>query len=181
MLRAFPGLVFPAVLPLALALLSAACTGEAKDTGSDAPPINQDDTSVVTCAGTAPVASELVVENYGLYPFEDGDAPALKVAATGTDDDGDLHRMDLVVWWDDVVDGAVDTSGEGTTSGIIAMDPDPCGTFAATYALLFEVDGIRFDYATAYEFAAEVYDDAGLVSGQIVADGVTPNMDGSDG
>jgi hypothetical protein len=175
MLRVLPARSFP----VALFLFAGACIDTTKNPSTDAPPINQDDTGEpLTCEGTAPVLSELVVENYGLYNFEDGPAPSLKVAATGMDDDGDLHRMDLLVWWDNVVDGTVDTSGEGTTSGIIAMDPDPCATPEATYALVFEVDGKRFDYSTAYEFAGEVYDNAGLVSAQVVASGVTPNESG---
>lgn len=177
MLRVLPARSFL----VALALFAAACIEDPKHTGNDAPPINQDDTSVVTCEGAAPVLTELLIENNGIYDFEDGPAPSLKVAATGADDDGDLHRMNLVVWWDAVVDGTVDTSGEGTTSGIIAMDPDPCATPEATYALVFQVDGKRFDYATAYEFAGEIADDAGLVSEVVVASGVTPNMDGTDG
>lgn len=153
-----------------------ACTSEDKDTGSDAPPINQgEDTAPVECSGTAPVLTELTVADYGEpYPFEEGDAPALLVSATATDEDADLHRMNLILWWDDVIDGAVDTSGAGTEMGYYAMDPDPCGTGEATYAVVFEVDGNQFDYVTEYEFAAEVYDDAEMVSNQLVASGVTP-------
>ncbi|MDP2313932.1 MAG: hypothetical protein Q8P41_13580 [Pseudomonadota bacterium] len=170
--------VLPVLWPLALL---GACNPDEKDS-SDAPPINQDEDSPVICDGTAPVITELSVGNYGeLFDFEGTLAPALLVAATATDDDGDLHRMNMTLWWDDVVDGTVDTSAAGTEAGYYAMDEEPCGMFEATYGLVFEVDGNRFDYATEYEFAAEVVDDAGLVSAQVIASGTAPNMDGSDG
>lgn len=181
MLRVLPARSWSVLLPIALTVI-AACTGEDKDTGSDAPPINEEDTAALVCEGTAPVLTELVVGNYGkLYEFEGTPAPALLVTATGTDADSDLHRMDLFVWWDDVVDGAVDTTTEGLSNGIIAMNETPCATAEATYGIIFEVDGNRLDYATAYEFAGEVADAAGLVSAQVIAHGVTPNQDGSDG
>lgn len=162
------------ILALSLpAALSIGCAPDETDDKGDAPPINTgEDSAVVECDGTAPVLTDLVVEGM-IYPFE-VEAPALVVSATATDADSDLHRMDVRVWWDDVVDGVVDTSGEGTAAGYYTFDSDPCATAQATYGLAFEVDGTRFDYATAYEFAAEVYDDAGLVSGQLVAHGVSP-------
>lgn len=170
---------------LPVVLISWALVGCAPDEEEDskAPPINEGgDTAVTVCEGTAPEITELFVGNYGeLYPFETGDAPALQVAATGTDADSDLHRMDLRLWWDDVVDGAVDTSATGTAAGYYAMDPDPCATAEATYGIVFEVDNNRFLFGTAYEFAAVIYDDAGLESAMFIDDGVAPNEDGSDG
>jgi hypothetical protein len=159
-----------------LTALLLGCSGDTKDTGSDPGSVAQDtDTAVVTCEGTAPVLTELEVGDYGqLYPFEDGEAPALLVAATAEDADSDLHRMNLIVWWDDIIDGTVDTSGVGNEAGYYAMNEETCGTAEATYGILFEVDGDRFAYTTAYEFTAEVYDDAGLVSNRVTASGVTP-------
>ncbi len=159
-----------------LALVLAGCPATDKDSG-EPPPVSQDtDTAAPSCEGTAPVLTELVVEDYGeLYPFEDGDAPALLVAATGEDDDADLHEMNLIVWWDDVVDGEVDTSGAGTEAGVRTMNDDEvCTTGEATYGIIFQVDGNRFAYTTAYEFVGEVYDAAGMVSNRLVASGTTP-------
>jgi hypothetical protein len=158
-----------------LALLTLfACTTEKED-DTEAPPVEQEEDSPTVCEGAAPTLTELVVEEHDeLVDFEGTLSPALKVAATGKDDDGDLHRMNMTLWWDDVVDGTVDTSGAGSEIGYYAMDEDRCGTFEATYGVLFEVEGNRFDYETAYEFAAQVYDDAGLVSEIFIASGTTP-------
>lgn len=158
---------------LLVALLGCA-QEEVKDT--EAPPVeNNTDTEPIVCEGTAPVLTELTVGDYGeLYDFEDGPAPALLVAATATDEDGDLHEMAITWWFDDVIDGAVDTSVAGNEQGYIRMEEQDCATAEATYGVIFEVDGNRFDYETEYEFAAEAYDAAGLVTGQLVASGVTP-------
>jgi hypothetical protein len=169
---------------LPVVLISWALVGCAPDEEEDskAPPINEGgDTAVTVCEGTAPVLTELVISNGGIQDFEGEDSPSMVVAATGTDADSDLHRMDLRLWWDDVVDGAVDTSATGTAAGYYAMDPDPCATAEATYGIVFEVDNNRFLFGTAYEFAAVIYDDAGLESAMFIDDGIAPNEDGSDG
>lgn len=158
-----------------LMLALAGCAEEAeKDT--EAPPIENDiELEPLVCEGTAPELTELTVGDYGeLYDFEDGPAPALLVAATATDSDGDLHEMAITWWFDDVIDGAVDTSAAGEEQGYIRMEEQDCATAEATYGVVFEVDGNRFDYETAYEFAVIAYDAAGLATGQLVASGVTP-------
>ena len=53
--------------------------------------------------------------------------------------------------------------------------PDrPCTTPAGTLEFNLQVDGKRFDYDTAYEFAGVVYDAAELRSAVVIASGVTP-------
>lgn len=165
-----------------LALLAGCPDPNQKDTGGDEVIEQGGDTDEETCEGTNPVLSELTVENFGMYEFEGEESPALKVTASGDDDDGDLHDMNLQIWWDDVVDGAVDTSSSGVEGGFYAMGDTDCGTFSANYNLLLEVDGDRFEYGVAYEFAAVIFDAAGLDSGEpVIASGVAPNADGTDG
>lgn len=156
-------------------LALAGCPSPEKEGDTEIPSVDNTPDSAEPCDGTNPVLEALVVEDYGeLYDFEDGPAPALLVAASAEDDDGDLHRMALTYWYDDVVDGVVDTSAAGTESTYFAMADEACATPRATYGVVFEVDGRRFEYETAYEFAVEVYDAAGLASNQLVASGVTP-------
>lgn len=157
-------------------MLAFGCTGAAdkENTDDSAPPINQDDTAPTTCDGTNPEIADLIIEDGGVHDFEGEDSPTLKVAAETNDDDGDLHRINMTLWWDDTVDGTVDTSGAGSEAGWYEMNETPCGTFTATYGVLFEVDGTRFAYETAYEFAAKVMDDAGLESEIVIDSGTTP-------
>jgi hypothetical protein len=159
-----------------LMLLGLGCpASDEKNTGDDsAPPINQNDTAPTSCDGTNPVINELIIEDAGVHDFEGEDSPTLKVSADASDDDGDLHRINLTLWWDDVVDGSVDTSGAGEESGWYEMNETPCGTFSATFGILFQVDGSRFEYETTYEFAGMVTDDAGLESNIAIDSGTTP-------
>ncbi len=156
------------------------CPGEAVKSDDSAPPLNHpEDTAPVICDGTDPVLADLTVAPYdGLYSFEGQDSPALTVSAAATDDDGDISELTLELWWDDVVDGSVDTSGDATST-TYQFSQDPCEGFANNLGLIFEVDGNRFDYATPYEFAGVVTDEAGLVSAIVVASGVSPNEDGT--
>lgn len=172
MLRMSSALSFPAALTMLA--LTGACTGPLEDTGPDAPPINQDtDVEEVKCEAAAPVLEELTVTP-GQFEFEDVLGPAIKVSGTGSDTDGNLHQMGLIVWWDDMVDGSVDITGVGTDTGLASLDPNPCTTPAGTLEFNLQVDGKRFAYATAYEFAGVVYDAAELRSSVVIASGVTP-------
>ena len=167
---------------LVTTLLLVACADPAKDTET-APPINQgDDTAVETCGGTAPVCSALTVEALeGLYDFEGTDSPVLRVGATGTDADSDMKTMGVELWWDDVVDGAVDTSAAGELLSYTFPDSGACSTTGNTLNVDFQVDGNRFEYETAYEFAGRVYDTTDLYSEIVIASGTTPNELGEAG
>ena len=161
-------------LALFVFALAGCAPEEEKDT--ELPPVaNDTDDEPVVCEGTPPVIEELTVGDLGkLYDFEDGPSPALVVRAKTEDEDGDLHQMGGTYWYDDVIDGVVDTSDAGSDGGYIRMNEEDCGTSSANYGIVFEVDGNRFEYETTYEFAMEVYDAAGLISERVVASGTTP-------
>lgn len=156
-----------------------ACGGKAGDSANNAPPINEGG-DTATCEGTAPVIEELVIGNGGIYEFDDGPAPTVSVMATITDEDADLNIVSLTVWYDEAVDGAVDTSGEGLASSPYEMDEELCVTPEANYGLNIQVGG-SLDYDTLYEFAAVAKDGNGLSSAVAIASGYTPNEDGTDG
>lgn len=169
MLRMSRASSFP--VGLAVLVLSGACNGNLEDTGSDAPPLNQEDTDVevIECDGTAPVLEEFVVESV-LHIFEGPELPAIKVSGAATDVDSDLHTFGMVVWWDEVVDGSVDTTGAGKDTGPVILDRDPCTSAAGTLEYYLHVDDLEFDYSTTYEFAGVVYDAAEMRSDVVVAD-----------
>jgi hypothetical protein len=130
---------------------------------------------VETCGGTAPVCSELTVEaREGLYDFEGTDSPVLRVGATGEDADADMKTMTVELWWDEVVDGAVDTAALGEL-GSYTFDTDACASSGNTLFIDFQVDGNRFEYVTTYEFAGRVYDSTDMASEIVIASGTTPN------
>ena len=164
-------------LRLALGLsagLLVGCDGGEKESGSEAPPINQDDSGSADCSGTAPVINELTVAAGDPITTDGGTFPSLVVQAEIEDADRDLYTVSMDLWYDTVVDGAVDSSGDPLTASPYEVDEDPCETSLTSYGLQIGVDGTNFDYETAYEFLAVVYDAHGDASAPVVADGVTP-------
>lgn len=164
---------------LALAL---ACTSEKEDTGEAAPPINQDSGGEVTeCTGTAPVITSLTVSNGGIMTFDEGDFPTVLVEIEVEDPDLDLARMRADIWWDETVDGVVDTSAAGLNGDWVQLGEEPCTIDRGGYGLRLAVGDGRFAPATVYEFAMVAYDAHEVASNVGVGAGTTPNADGSDG
>ena len=168
-----------------------ACAPEKPDE-SDAPPINgghepadcavnPDDACEEAFSCTAPVIADLRVVNGGEAQFDDGVFWTVQIDADGEDTDGDLHNMRMTVWADDLVDGTVDTTGEGTVGGFAQMRDVECTTYVGGYGLGLGVNGAQFEYDTLYEFAAIVYDAFDTASEPVIASGYTPKADGTDG
>jgi len=176
-------------------LLIAALTACAdKDAGSGAPlPQTGDrdtaDDTAGECGGVEPVIETLRVANGGLYDFssvidcaddEDCVYPSVEVTLDVTDVDGDLHQYIIDIWFDDVVDGSVDTSSGGFQL-LGSSRGDPCQVTAESFGNLLAVGTGPLPFNTEIEFAAQITDAEGLTSDIAVASGFTPNSDGSDG
>jgi hypothetical protein len=167
---------------MSLLLLAIACGGTDKDTGTTAPPINQDtDTAVEDCDGAAPTVDEVLVSNGGVVTFDDGDFPTVLVEGRAVDTDNDLHLMRMDVWFDTVVDGAVDTAGERIEGAVAQLRDEPCSVGRGTYGLRIPVGDGRLDPNALYEFGVVVYDAHDAASGLGVGSGYTPREDGTDG
>ncbi len=163
---------------LALAL---ACSSGKEDTANDAPPINQDSgEEVADCTGTAPTITSLTVSNGGVATFDEGDFPTVLVEIEVEDPDLDLARMRADIWWDETVDGAVDTSAAGLSGDWVQLGEEPCTIDRGRYGLRLAVGDGRFDAATPYEFAMVAYDAHDVASNVGIGAGTTPNADGTD-
>ena len=156
-------------------LLFAGCDGENEKPGPD---LSSDDTGEA-CSGTPPVADRFTIGNGGLAEFEAVNWPTVSLRLEATDDDGDLDLAYMEFWWDEVVDGTVDT-GVNPQNRYFTLEQDSCTTKSVDLNLLLQV-GTQLAYNTTYEFAAQVSDYAGLTSNLLVASGSTPSSDGSDG
>jgi hypothetical protein len=166
--------LFPLV---SLALLG--CTPE--EESKDGPPIyTGGDTGEESCAGTAPTIIYMTIENGGMKDFEGALWPTVLLQVDARDDDGDLDFATLEMWWDNEVDGTVDTSGEPLTKKIFTSDSKPCRQNDGSYGLYLQV-GTGLTYNTTYDFAARVGDSSGLRSEIEVESMTTPKEDGSDG
>ncbi len=168
------------LVPAALLLLTA-CTGKEPEDSSDPPDLTHSDTG--DCNANAPVISAVTIENGGILSFDNGDYPTAGIRMDLTDDDGDLDLIAMWVWFDDVVDGTVDRSGVAPigVDSYAFEDATACMKYTATLIIKPEVSGGTLAYNTRYEFAVVGQDHHLVESAPFIADGVTPQEDGSDG
>ncbi len=147
------------------------------------PDIWTTDTDTETCGGTAPEADSLLVYNGGPINFEGEDAPTIRLELHLTDADRDLSKGTFEFWHDLVYDDDVDTDDDPTDDRTFSQIGDACDTDEATLRLNIRVggEGYVFQYNTVYEFAARFIDAGGVPSNTLVAAGVTPKEDFSDG
>ena len=160
-----------------------ACTNP-DDTGSDAPPVRTDDSAEV-CEGNNPVVTDFSLANGGLVDFDGTDFPTIQLQVEATDDDGNLNQVVLEMWWEADGDGEIDTSGSPDNDYPTTLSSDgACEVFEASgngkIALNMQV-GSAIEANTAYDFAVRIEDASGELSEVMVASGVTPKMDGTDG
>ena len=174
-MRAFPFSLLAVVLGLV------GCAEKTVEDSSEPPPLTKGDTA--DCNLNAPVITEVEVSNGGMSTFDNGTFPTIGLAMKVEDDDGDLDVIGMFVWFDDVVDGAVDQSGEASfdAPAYLYENAEPCGKFSAGLTLAPAVTSGTLDYSTRYEFAVVAEDHHAVRSAPYIVDGVTPNMDGTDG
>jgi hypothetical protein len=153
-----------------------ACADMIKEDSSNAPPINQDDSGEAACTGTPPVLEEVVIQDGGQIQAEDGTMyDSLLIAGRATDVDRDLHIVDLDIWYDDLVDGSVDTGGAALSADAYRMiDLEPCEAPSAQYGYKLPVDGNTLSSGVSYEFALIFYDSIGLASEMKIGSGTAP-------
>jgi hypothetical protein len=127
----------------------------------------------------APVLVSLVVENGGLHEFGNGPVPSVLLTFHVTDD-VDFPYIDALIWYDDAVDGAVDTGGEPAHETSLHRSGD-CfyGELDAELSVQLPV-GDKLDYATTYDFALVARDGQSYRSEPLVVSATTPDEDGED-
>ncbi len=168
---------------LLLASLLVACSAkEPVDTGA-APSLGEYGDTGSTCSGTAPVITSLSCENTGLQPHFETKEPTvtMTIEVQISDDDGDLQSYQLDMWFDDDIDGSVDTSGVQFDPQVGTLDAPECGAENAQISSTLYLTGGTPSYNTSYEWAVQVTDAAGIPSEVEIKTCVTPMSDGSDG
>ena len=100
----------------------------------------------------------------------------IRLETVGADVDGDLHYYTMRVWYDEVVDGAVDTSGEPfEVSGTLG---DECEVATSDVAMLLCVTG-NPPFAADLEWGAILMDDEDNASALAVQPFTTPDESGT--
>lgn len=161
-------------------LLAVGCGQEEKPEDTDsAPPLVLDDTA--DCNLTAPVITDFVVGDGGIIDDPDqGKQQSVKFEVSIDDEDGDLDVLTLKVWYDEAVDGTVDTSGApAVETAPYQVRDEPCNVYSADFSLRWGVTGSALDFATTYDFAAVALDSHGAASAPAFATGTTPEEDTS--
>ena len=167
-------------LPL-LCLLLLACGEEQKeDSGNGS--LNPADTAP-DCMGTPPAIEDLTAQEGGIISGSDGedDAPSILLIIDFTDEDGDAHVLAMDIWFDDTIDGTVDTSGAAD----MVLDPtamtdsadrpvEECAGDGGSLGLSLGVTGADLAYETTYDFGVVLIDNADLRSEPAFVTATTP-------
>lgn len=174
----------PFVLVLGLVAPLVACGDkEPEETGS-APDLDTDsDTETEECSGTAPVIEEVSCENSGIQPhYETGeDTVTLTIRAETSDADGDLDFYTFELFYDEDVDGSIDTSSSPFSPSSGAVDVDECEAGLVSLGTVLYLAGGDPAFDTLYEWGVVVTDGAGLQSEVGIVECYTPKSTGEDG
>ena len=147
-------------LPLTICL--ACATDSEKE--SEAPELEDyEDPADDICAGNAPVIVELGCENTGLQDNADaGQAlPTMTFSVNATDEDGDLNAYNLLIEFDDVLDGSLADDAEQLTVSGSVSNSDECSVENVTISTRVFLQGGPPEYDTEFEFYFSLFDAAG--------------------
>lgn len=139
------------------------------------------DTGEAGCEGTPPDITGMTVGEGNVIEDENGNPqPSVRISVEFEDVDGDAHAISMDLWWDETVDGSVDTSGAANASlpsTALTNDGEPvdeCEGFGGTLNVDMGVTGSDLQFSTQYDFAAVVIDANGYASAPGIASGTTP-------
>jgi hypothetical protein len=169
------------------ALAALACSDDKTGETSEPPPINTDSggggDGSGSCGGTAPVVEEVRCENTGIQPhYETGeDTVTMRIWAVTSDTDGDLHRYAMQLYFDDVIDGEVNTEDPLFAPTTGSVDRDACEASSAEFGMTLYLPGGNPAWDTLYEWGIAVSDANGDTSEVTMEVCYTPKFDGTDG
>lgn len=171
-------------LMLTLPLLAVACGDKEEEETGTAPGLDTDtEDETEECSGTAPVVEAVTCENSGIQPhFETGeDTVTMTIMAETSDADGDLDYYTFELFFDDEIDGTVDTSTSVFSPSSGSVDVDACEAGLVNLGTVLYLAGGDPDYDTLYEWGVIVTDGGGIASEVMVVECYTPTSDGEDG
>ncbi len=160
-------------------LLLIACGGKEESAEGPAPPapVPSDE---VECGDNGPTVEALTITDNGFFSCEAQSWPSALLLAEVSDPDGDLTFYTYRVWWDTVLDGAVDTGGSYVEVYETLAD-DACTIGDADVGLILCITG-NPPYETDVEFGVVIYDQKGNPSNggaAFIATFRTPDSNGN--
>ena len=135
------------------------------------------------CGQTAPVIQSVTCTNSGIQTHPDyGDLPVFSLSANVTDEDGDLTYYQLLVDFDDNLDGVEDEDDEQLNPVEGAINGDECETPAeggsVDLNLTIYLYGAQPEKDTRYEWFVRVVDSIGETSEPFMVTCTTPDETG---
>jgi hypothetical protein len=147
-----------------LAMVGAGCSDNA-DSGAPLYQVNECESLY------APVVTDMFCESTGVqtYPVTGEDVPTLTISADVSDEDGDLTAYSAQLFFDDTIDGVVDTSSDVLPVADGSYHAEVCEVPSIILNMVVYLRGGAPLYDTPYEWGLVVTDAAGNVSelGQI--------------
>ncbi len=172
------------LLATALPFCLTACGKEEVEEEEDPPPINTGDDTASTCGGTPPVVLSVSCENTGVKDHYETGVPTVTMGLwiEVNDEDGDLTQYEMQVYFDDVIDGAVDpASASGFNPITDSVEGNECEVTAATLGLNMYLQGGAPYFDTEYEWGVIIRDAGGVASELTLTTCYTPTATGEDG
>lgn len=140
------------------------------------------DTDTPECGGAAPVVTEIQCSADGVKEYEPGSSlPTLLFKVFVEDEDADLESMELSLYYDDTIDGAVSTQEAPYPPSIITIDDTSCVNPSATVNLSVFVSGVDPRFNRNYEWSVVVRDANDVASEPFVFECITPFENGDEG
>lgn len=154
-----------------------------KTTEEEAPDlVNTTDDS--GCGGTPPVITSVTCTNTGMDSHSDyGELPTFRLQANVTDEDGDLNYYQLLIDFDDNIDGIEDDEDEQLNPIDGAVNGDECETptegGSVDIGVTLWMQGSQPKKDTRYEWFIRVVDAIGKTSEPFMVTCTTPDVDGN--
>ena len=137
------------------------------------------------CGGAAPVIQAVTCENSGIIEHPDyGELPTFSLTANVTDEDGDLTYYQLLVDFDENLDGVEDEEDEqlnpvegAVSNGVECETPEENGS--VDIGVTIYLQGAQPKKDTRYEWFIRVADARGKTSDPFMVTCTTPDTDGN--
>lgn len=125
----------------------------------------------------APVVTDMFCESTGVqtYPVTGEDVPTLTISADVSDEDGDLTTYTAQLFFDDTIDGTVDTSIGELPASEGAYHAQVCEVPSIILNMVIYLRGGEPLYDTPYEWGLQVTDAGGNVSAMSMVECTTPS------
>lgn len=151
--------------------------------GDEAPDLINTTDDESACGGNAPVIHAVTCENSGMQEYEENVVyPTFSLTANATDEDGDMTYYQMLVDFDDNIDGVEDDEDEQLNPIEGAINGDECETppegASVDINVTIYLQGAQPKKDTRYEWFVRVVDSVGKTSEPFMVTCTTPDEAG---